>query len=287
MPELPEVETVRQGLSKWIVGKTVRLVRVYYPRIVEQRNEFEVNSRLSNQPVHEIRRRGKYLMIHIGAEALISHLRMEGRFYLFEQVSDQTSPIAWSQFEPAFTKHIHFALFFTDGTTLIYHDTRKFGRFKLVPWDAWEEERWYQSLGFEPFDDLPNDYLYKRLHGRHITLKQALLDQRVLLGLGNIYADETCFDAKLHPLTKTSRLSRKDCEALLVSSQKVLRQALKAGGTTIRTFEGHHYFDGYFDNHLAVYGRTDEPCEVCGQPIRKIFVASRGTHFCSNCQRRK
>lgn len=286
MPELPEVETVRRGLLQWIHHKTIKEIKVYYPRIVENDSEITLNDRLKGETIVDITRRGKYLLLHTPHQVLISHLRMEGKFFFRSSITP-TKEVPFSYGDTPSHRHVHVAFLFQDDSILFYHDTRKFGRIHCYSKDDFIKMNPLANLGYEPFDELPQDYLFNQFKGRTITIKQALLDQHILLGLGNIYVDETCFEAKISPLTKVSKLTKADCQKIIVSSKIVLNRALHAGGTTIRTFEGSHYADGLFPNTLYVYGLQGTPCRACGTMILKTMIQGRGTHYCPQCQRRK
>ncbi len=266
MPELPEVETVRRILKQQLVGLTLTDFDVYYLPLIEDGLSIAC---LKGQTLKDIDRIGKYLIFKFEHHVLVSHLRMEGKYYVTNH--------------PMLNKHIHACLVFND-TYVSYHDTRKFGRMKVMQLD-YQAHPPFNQLAKEPWELNPLD-LYKQLKKRTMPLKQALLDQHLICGLGNIYANEVCFDMGLDPRTKVNRLSKKDVEQLVLSAQKILALAIQEGGTTIRSYTSSLGVDGRFQQHLMVHGRQGLPCRVCGEPIKKIQLKGRGTYFCC-CQKRK
>lgn len=273
MPELPEVETVRRGLTSLVVGQTIHDVRVYLPRIIRHPTVPEFEERLVGRTIESIDRRGKYLLFHMAPYTLVSHLRMEGQY----RVTDRDEPMA---------PHTHVVFGLSDGTELRYRDVRQFGTMDLLT----EEEGWPSgllTLGPEPFDPtLTPKLLYHRLHHRSAPVKSVLLDQTCIAGLGNIYVDEALFLAGIHPLTKAKSIGLRRCTELLNAIRDVLSRAIDAGGSSIRTYVNGYGRHGGFQMQLNVYARAGQPCFVCGQSIEKIKLGGRGTHFCANCQSR-
>lgn len=277
MPELPEVETVRRTLAYQLGHPQIADVAVRWPRIVADISATDFTAALINQTIREYKRIGKYLLFVLDDYILVSHLRMEGKYY----VQRPSEP-----FDP---KHTHLIISFTDGRELRYHDTRKFGRFYLYERQA--DIRCQKALahcGYDVFDErLNGKVLYDRLHSRRITLKQALLDQSVMAGIGNIYADEICFAMRLDPETPIAVLSAADDERLLAHARRILQAAIECGGTTIRSYTSSLGVDGRFQLKLQVHAKADEPCPCCGTLIRKKRVATRGTYYCPKCQRKR
>ena len=247
MPELPEVETVRKGLEKLVVGKTIQEVIVFWPRIIESPEVDVFQGQLAGQTIEGIERRGKFLIFKLSDNDMISHLRMEGK-YEFHQADDEIA------------KHTHVMFTFTDGTQLRYLDVRKFGRMTLVP----------KNQGHQ----------YK-------AIKPLLLDQKLVTGLGNIYVDEALWQAQIHPEQPADSLKPAEVATLYQAIIDVLARAVEAGGTTIRTYLNALGEAGTFQVALNVYGQTGLPCNRCGTPIVKTKVAQRGTHYCPQCQQLK
>ena len=275
MPELPEVETVRRSLLDLIIGKTIKSIDVFYERII-QSDVDEFKSLLIGETFRDIDRYGKFLIFILDHYILVSHLRMEGKYFLKE-----------SQEKEEKQKHEHIIYNFTDGTTLRYNDTRKFGRielFKTNDVSVIKTKEPLCKLGIEPISgNLSVRYLREKFKNKKEPIKTALLDQSIITGLGNIYVDEVCFMSRLHPCKKASSLSDEELERIIDSSKKVLEKAIALGGTTIRSFISSHAATGMFQNELLVH--TKEHCPVCNSKIEKIRVGGRGTYFCPQCQK--
>ncbi len=277
MPELPEVETVRKTLEVQLGHPQITTVEVRWPRIVENETPQGFAAALVGETIREYDRVGKYLIFRLDHYVLVSHLRMEGKYYV--QSSD----------EPYDPKHAHLIITFRDGRQLRYHDTRKFGRFYLYDRSVdLTKQKAFAHCGYDVFDERVNaQYLYDCLHQRKIVLKQALLDQSVMAGIGNIYADEICFALKRHPETPIAKLRMKEYDRLLEHARRILSEAMASGGTTIRSYTSSLGVDGRFQLQLQVHAKANEPCPICGAIIRKKFVATRGTYYCPKCQRKR
>ena len=273
MPELPEVETVRRGLEKQIVGKTIESVKVTYPKLVRTGLE-DFQLLLPGQSVQAMRRRGKYLIFELTGGLVISHLRMEGKYFLF---SDQVPT----------NKHFHAFFTFTDGTTLVYQDVRKFGTMEYLPKS--QEATYFLSkkLGPEPTKETFKLAPFERtLVKSHRPIKSYLLDQSLVAGLGNIYADEVLWAAKVHPERRSDSLRPAEIKRLHDQTIRILQEGIKHGGSTIRTYKNTLGEDGTMQDFLQVYGREGELCSRCGSTIEKIKVGGRGSHYCPKCQKK-
>ncbi|MHC5230095.1 DNA-formamidopyrimidine glycosylase [Enterococcus sp. LJL99] len=273
MPELPEVETVRKGLERLVVGKTIQQMTVLWPRIIEQPDVEIFEKKLIGQKIEKMERRGKFLIFKLTNYDLISHLRMEGKYETHLPTDERN-------------KHTHVIFTFTDGTELRYLDVRKFGRMVLVDQDQAVNYKGILLLGPEPIPTafkLPE--FRKALKKHKKAIKPLLLDQRLVTGLGNIYVDEALWEAKIHPEQLANSLKPKEIEQLYNAIINVLARAVEAGGTTIRTYLNALGEAGKFQLSLNVYGQKDKPCPRCGTPIKKIKVGQRGTHFCPKCQK--
>lgn len=272
MPELPEVETVRKGLEKLIVGKTIESVTILWARIIEAPEAELFTQQLIGQTIEKMERRGKFLIFKLTNYDLISHLRMEGK-YEFHDLEDERK------------KHTHVIFSFTNGTELRYLDIRKFGRMVLVAKDQAENYKGILALGPEP---IPSEFkltaFRKGLKKHRKAIKPLLLDQRLVTGLGNIYVDEALWEARIYPEQPADTLKPKEVEGLYYAIIDVLGRAVEAGGTTIRSYLNALGEAGTFQISLNVYGQTENPCPRCTTPIKKIKVAQRGTHFCPKCQ---
>lgn len=272
MPELPEVETIRRGLLKLIKGKTIARVTVYYPPLIQCPADIDLGSVLPGAAVTDILRRGKYLIFLLDNDwALVLHLRMTGQIF----PADPDKPR---------DKHIHAVFDFVGGPNLYYRDQRKFGRIILMPQKDLPTFTPLAKLGPEPLSGLTAEEFKSRLAKRKGKIKAVLLDQRVLAGLGNIYADEALHRAGIHPERVAQYLTPGEIEALYRAVQEVLRLGIDHQGTTINTYVNADGESGEFQKLLRVYGKKGQPCAVCGTPITKIEVGGRGTHFCPRCQ---
>ncbi|OIK10003.1 DNA-formamidopyrimidine glycosylase [Bacillus sp. MUM 116] len=274
MPELPEVETVRKTLKNLVIHKEIKDVSVYWPKIIKNPGENEqFADALKGESILDVGRRGKFLILYTEHYALVSHLRMEGKYGLYPK-------------EVPFDKHTHVIFHFADETELRYRDVRKFGTMHLYK----KGEEFLRSplleLGPEPFDEtFTKDYLSRMLKKTTRKVKSALLDQKILVGLGNIYVDEALFRAGIHPERIANSLTEEEVMILHQEIIDTLSEAVKKGGSTIRSYVNSQGEIGMFQLELYAYGRKGEACKRCGTPIEKITVGGRGTHFCPNCQK--
>ncbi|ARW07842.1 DNA-formamidopyrimidine glycosylase [Bacillus atrophaeus] len=274
MPELPEVETVRRTLTGLVRGKTIKSVEIRWPNIIKRPAEPEEFARnLIGETIQSIGRRGKFLLFHLDHFVMVSHLRMEGKYGLHQaEVPDD--------------KHVHVVFTMTDGTQLRYRDVRKFGTMHLFHPGEEMRELPLSQLGPEPDDkEFTDAYLKERLMKTNRAVKTALLDQKAVVGLGNIYVDEALFRAGIHPETKANQLSAKKIKKLHEEIKNTLQEAIDAGGSTVRSYINSQGEIGMFQLRHFVYGKKDKPCKTCGTMISKIVVGGRGTHFCAKCQK--
>lgn len=269
MPELPEVETTVRALRQPLVGRTFTEVRCYWPRQIVTPSLTELQQRLHGQQVNAITRRAKYLLFHLSAgDTLIIHLKMTGHLSVVAQDS------------PA-DKHTHLIIGLADGDELRFRDMRKFGRVYLVS----DPDEVLAGLGPEPLDEaFTVDVLHERLNGRSRTLKPLLLDQSFVAGIGNIYADEALFVARLHPERKADSLTDQEIAALHAAIQQVLRLGIRREGASIQNYVKPDGQRGDMQNAVAVFRRTGFPCPVCGTSIERMVLGGRSTHFCPVCQ---
>lgn len=273
MPELPEVEAVRVGLSSLIIGETIQSVDIRWPRIVAQpRDSMQFARMLKGESFEAVRRRGKYLIFDLTHYSLVSHLRMEGKYRLLDQ-------------EQTLDKHDHVIFHLESGKDLRYNDVRKFGRMSLIKKQADNNFLAIQKLGPEPTaENLKSEPFYQAIKKHKKSIKAVLLDQSAVAGLGNIYCDEVLFRARIHPASSANHLNRCEIENLRQIVISLMAEAVAAGGTTIRTYKNAFGEVGHFQHALKVYGHRGDPCPRCGTRIEKISVSQRGTHFCPKCQ---
>lgn len=274
MPELPEVETVRRALDRLLKGKIVKDIDIYYPGIIRTPNDTQLfKLSLIGETINKVDRRGKYLLFAFDTITLISHLRMEGK-YLFKNEEILIKD-----------KHVHVVFTFTDSSQLQYKDVRKFGTMDIVEKGQEEIFPSIKKLGQEPIDLNFDIKLFKaQVNSKKTPIKSVLLNQEIVSGLGNIYADEVLAISKINPLRTGNTITAVEISKIFESMKVVLNEAIKRGGSTVRTYESVNG-KGSMQNYLIVYGRTGEACKYCGKPIEKIKVAGRGTHYCPNCQR--
>ncbi|MCV2878844.1 bifunctional DNA-formamidopyrimidine glycosylase/DNA-(apurinic or apyrimidinic site) lyase [Sedimentimonas flavescens] len=281
MPELPEVETVRRGLLPAMEGRLIVQAEVNRPDLRWPLPE-NMAGRLTGARVVQLRRRSKYILADLDrGESLLIHLGMSGRMLV--------SGVMLGGFHldhPTPQKHDHVVLHMEGGARVTFNDARRFGAMDLVRTDR-EEAYWLLAgLGPEPFgNDFHEDYLVARLRGRATPIKAALLDQRVVAGLGNIYVSEVLFRAGIDPRRQAGKIAARRVAGLVPIIREVLAEAIEAGGSSLRDHRQADGELGYFQHSFRVYDREDEPCITCATPIRRIVQSGRSSFFCPSCQR--
>lgn len=275
MPELPEVETIRKTLKRFVVGRTVEDVSIYWSNIIKYPDDIEhFKANIIGETIHDIHRKGKYLLFELDDYMLISHLRMEGKYNVF--------PVG----DP-YRKHTHVVFKLDNDEELRYEDVRKFGTMHLVKKGEELDSSPLKKLAPDPFEEtFTLEYFHDKLKRTSRMIKAVLLDQTVVSGLGNIYVDETLFHARVHPEKRANELTKKEVELIHQYATHVLDAAVKQGGTTIRSYVSTDGNIGLFQQELYVYGQEDEPCKTCGELIQKMKVSGRGTHICVKCQKK-
>ncbi len=268
MPEFPEVHTVIETLKEFTLGKTVTSVDVLRAKNVEG----NLND-LINCKIESFEQIGKFIIFHFSnKKILISHLRMEGKYFLRNK-------------DEKYQKHDIASLTFSDKTSLVYNDVRKFGILKVSSEDKYMEEEPLSKVGPDPFKLKDPKYLLDHFKNKSIPIKTALLDQSIMSGLGNIYVDEVLFECRIHPETPAKTVNLCDCSHILEASREILTKAIEQGGSTIKSYHPKEGVSGNFQVSLKVYGKKDGTCVRCGHHLRKIFVGGRGTTYCPKCQR--
>lgn len=266
MPELPEVETIARKLKPELTGKTIIEADLRWSRTLASPSVKKFKEQIKGQKILRVGRRAKYLDISLSEFNMLVHLRMSGDLFMRE-----------SKFEPQ--KHDRLILKLTGGKSLVFNDTRKFGRV----WLTANPENVLGKLGPEPLSrGFTSQWLHTALHNKHRQLKPLLLDQTFLAGLGNIYTDEALHIAKLHPLAASDSITAEQARALQDAVRRVLKEGIRRNGASIDWV----YRGGEFQNHFRVYDRDGKPCPVCGTKIERIIVGQRSTHYCPNCQMR-
>jgi formamidopyrimidine-DNA glycosylase len=270
MPELPEVETTRRGLTPYVVGRTIARVEVREPRL-RWPVATALPRTLAGARIRTLERRAKYLLFGTDAGTLLVHLGMSGSLRYLPEPQ-----------EPA--RHDHVDLHFAGGGALRLNDPRRFGSILLT--ETPSAHPLLKDLGPEPLgDEFDADYLWRASRNRRVAIKQQLMNGRVVVGVGNIYASEALFRARVHPQRMAGRIARARFEPLVEAVRDVLRDAIEEGGTTLRNFVGGDGKPGYFRTSLRVYERAGLPCLVCGAPIARRVLGQRATFYCPRCQR--
>lgn len=271
MPELPEVETTRRGVAPHVSGRRVRALRVYDSRL-RWPVPADLADKLAGRAIDRVERRSKYLLFRVGRDTLLVHLGMTGSLRVYRG-------------PPARRAHDHVDLELDSGVTLRYHDPRRFGAMLWVEGPA-ERHPLLADLGPEPFDPaFDSVYLKNALRGRRAAIKLMLMDNHVVVGVGNIYANESLFSAGIRPTTAAGRVGAARLARLVGAVRETLEAAIAKGGSTLRDYVDSAGEPGYFQLDYFVYGREGLPCRVCGAPIRSVRLGGRATSYCPRCQR--
>jgi len=276
MPELPEVETVKRSLAGPLTGASITGVTVYFAGNIKEPDPETFRRLLIGKEFLDIARRGKFLLFSLsGGYVLVVHLRMTGQLFL----AGSGEPV---------DKHTHIVFSLSGDRELRYADQRKFGILELVHKEEVHRLKGLKELGLEPFStDFTVDWLAAMLRDKKRPIKNLLLDQTVVAGIGNIYADEILFEAGIHPEKPAGALTEREIAALWQAVPRMLELGIQHRGTSIRNYVDGAGQRGGFQNLLRVYGREGEPCCRCGAAITRIKVAGRGTYFCPRCQHRE
>lgn len=271
MPELPEVETTRAGIAPHILNREVESVVVRQSRL-RWPVPAELKAKLTGCVIQAVQRRGKYLLLTTGRGTVIIHLGMSGSLRILGEAE-------------APQKHDHLDIVFKGSSLLRYTDPRRFG---CVLWTQGDprEHRLLSSLGPEPLsDELDTKYLFTKSRRRAVPIKSFVMDSKIVVGVGNIYANEALYRAGIHPLQPAGKVSRLRYEKLTAAIKDVLTEAIAQGGTTLRDFVGGDGKPGYFAQKLDVYGRGGQPCNHCCGILKEVRLAQRATVYCARCQR--
>jgi formamidopyrimidine-DNA glycosylase len=275
MPELPEVETVRIGLATALEGRCLTQVAINRPDLRKPFPE-DFSRRLKNRRVEHVGRRAKYLLLQLDrGETLVMHMGMSGRFTVYDRGARASNG-----------KHDHVVFDTDDGKRVVFTDHRRFGLMTLAPTAALDSHPLFAGMGPEPLGpEFTPKVLGAALKGKRTPIKSALLDQRVIAGLGNIYVCEALFRAGVSPRRLASSVTGARALRLVPAIKSVLADALAAGGSSLRDYAHADGELGYFQHHFAVYGREAKPCPRCGTAIRRIVQSGRSTFFCPHCQK--
>lgn len=278
MPEAPEVETVRRTLERQLKGHQITGVSITHPKLADNMPASEMEEKLTGEHLNAFHRLGKYLILETDHYDWVAHMRMEGKFLVMDELPE----------DEKIRKHTHAVFDLDNGKKLCYVDTRKFGRM-----DLYDKAKDFHALpalkktGLDVLDQkLTGEALNHRIHKRNIPIKTALLDQSVIAGIGNIYADEICFAAGLDPRSVCSHLDVADCTRIVQAAKEIIEEAIKHKGTTILTFSSDNH-PGEFQNFLKVHVQEGKPCSICESTIERIKVNNRSTYLCPSCQKLK
>ncbi|MDO8507085.1 MAG: bifunctional DNA-formamidopyrimidine glycosylase/DNA-(apurinic or apyrimidinic site) lyase [bacterium] len=291
MPELPEVETIKNDLQDKIIGKKIISIFPLWKEIVKDIPFDAFAGQVEGQKIAAVERRAKNLIIKLsGGLSLLIHLKMTGHFLLSEDSAEVSQDGRWIKAEnknltdDKQNQYVRIIFRLDNGQMLAMSDLRKFAYIKLV--DDKELKTFLDKYGPEPFDkDFTAEKLGEILSKKKTAIKKVLMDQSQIAGIGNIYADEILWASRVHPLSLANKLPKKDVEAIYKHTKKILSESLKRRGTSTSDFRDTSGQPGTFGDFRNVYRRTDLPCPVCGGPIRRISLGGRGTHFCPTCQK--
>jgi formamidopyrimidine-DNA glycosylase len=274
MPELPEVEVIRQGLTPRVVGGTITAIACSAKKLRAPLPRAELRRWFLHSRITGLRRRGKYLIfVADNGAAMIVHLGMTGKLGIFAAAAP-----------PAL--HDHLAFTFADGTQMRYNDTRRFGLVRVLPPGRYEGDDPFKALGVEPLGDaFSAAYLRQMARRRLQPVKNFLMDSRMVAGIGNIYANEILFAAGIRPATPIGSLTQAAWERVAAETRRVLTRAIASGGSSISDFVDSSGRKGYFQLELKVYGRAGEKCPRCGAVITRQLIAGRSSFFCPGCQK--
>lgn len=291
MPELPEVEVTRRRIAKLLVGRKILRVVTTKPSYFFLTSPKRLQAELAGQTVQKLERHGKYILARLNGDAtLLLHLGMTGQLFgegakslRLMRAPDRRSPGTQKPrgFEP--DEHTHVQFEFADGgPRVFFRDVRKFGKVLLI--DAGKSDARLEKLGIDALK-AEGQHLFDAARKRKTPIKTLLLDQAVVAGIGNIYADEALFLAKVSPKRPAQRVTLAECIAVIAAAQQVMRRSIQTGGSSISDYVNPDGADGGYQNERRVYGREDEPCPTCGTPIRRVVIATRSSCFCPVCQK--
>jgi formamidopyrimidine-DNA glycosylase len=277
VPELPEVESLRQMLGRSVVGRTIRNATIRETRL-RRAVTAELASAIAGRSVERVARRAKYLLIEVAGNLVIMvHLGMSG------SLTHRGRGFDPGPFDP---RHDHIEFVFDDGSVLVYNDPRRFGLIKIVARDELSDVAELKYLGPEPLGrDFNARYLWTATRGRTAAIKNLLMDQRIVAGIGNIYASEILFRAALRPIRPAGKVTRAEVGRIVTATREVLREAIGSRGTTFRSYRDSRGQPGRFAQLLRVYDRAGEPCLSCSTPIRAVVLGQRSSYYCPRCQK--
>jgi formamidopyrimidine-DNA glycosylase len=277
MPELPEVESLRRILARTAVGRTIVSVRIGERRL-RRRVTADFSGLVAGQRIEKLSRRAKYLIVELdGERVMLVHLGMSG------SLTHRHDGFDSGEFDP---RHDHLEFLLDDGSRLVYNDPRRFGMVRVVERGALASTAELKGLGPEPMSrEFNAEYLAAEARGRTAAIKNLIMDQRIIAGIGNIYASEILFRAGVRPTRRAGRVTRGEIEKIAAAVPVILRAAIGSNGTTFRSYRDSRGQPGRFAERLRVYGREGEPCYTCSTPIRNVVVGQRASFYCPKCQK--
>ena len=276
MPELPEVTTIINVLkNSTLINNEIKSVDILIPKVIQNASVQQFKKFFVNEKIIDIDRLGKYIIYKLtNKKVFVSHLRMEGNFFYLETKNIKN------------LHHLMVLFNFVNGNSLAYCDSRMFGTFSIYHENDYLKSKELSKLSIDPLNEkFTPEFLLNKIQNINRPIKTVLLDQTIVSGIGNIYADEILFMSKLHPLTKAKQLTKNDCELICKYSKKILLDAIKHKGTTIFSYKFDPNHSGEYQQFLNVHQRENKPCKNCKTPIIKIKVNGRGTYFCPKCQK--
>lgn len=272
MPEIAEVRTVGKTLNNIIVNHTILDIKTPYKGIIKDDVDY-FKKIVIGKKIRYVTNFGKWIYINLGEYTILSHLRMEGKYFIKNR-------------DEIYDRHEHIIFELDNNIDLRYHDTRKFGVMKVVKTEDINNCKDISKLGIEPDSDkLTKEYIYNKIHNKNIPIKSVLLDQSIINGLGNIYVDEVLYASKINPKRLSSNISIKECDYIRENARRIITKATSLGGSTIRSYTSSLGVKGNYQNYLLVHTKSGTPCKVCGEKIIKIKVGGRGTYYCPKCQK--
>ncbi len=272
MPEIAEVRTVRKVLKDRLVGRTIKDILYRYDGIIKS-DKKEFKDILIGKTITDVDNLGKWLFIKLDDYTILSHLRMEGKYYIKPSNEE-------------YEKHEHIIFNLDDGYDLRYKDVRKFGVMYLVKTKDIYNTPEISKLGIEPDSkDLTQEYIYNKIHNSNKPIKELLLDQSIINGFGNIYVDEVLYASNILPTRLGNTITLEECDSIRKEGSRIIKKATECGGTTIRSYTSSLGVEGTYQNYLMVHTKKDEKCKRCGNVIKKTRVGGRGTYLCDNCQK--
>jgi formamidopyrimidine-DNA glycosylase len=272
MPEIAEVRTVAKVLKKNIIGRTIKDIKYRYDGIIKS-NKQEFKDILIGRTITDVDNLGKWLFIKLGEYTILSHLRMEGKYYIKPSNEE-------------YEKHEHIIFNLDNDYDLRYKDVRKFGVMILVKTEDIFKTDEISKLGIEPDSkELTKEYIYNKIHKSNKPIKELLLDQSIINGFGNIYVDEVLFASHILPTRLGNTIKLDECERIKEEGSKIIKKATECGGTTIRSYTSSLGVEGTYQDYLKVHTKAKQPCPICGTIIEKTRVGGRGTYICKKCQK--